>query len=179
MIFGTLFTLIQSGIIDACLLIVCNVKNSLTVFSKILTYFLLLSFFLSFFLTNPSPSLSFFHKYFSFFFLSFFYFSNPSFFLSFSNPSLFFIFFHKSFTLSLFFHKSFSFSFLRRVSSWCNGSHSGLLNRCKRVRSPVGLLRSLLDKYPWKRYEPPYPPSNGLIRRMALALNYPRRLVCH
>ena len=32
----------------------------------------------------------------------------------------------------------------------------------KRVRSPVALLRSLSDKYPWERYEPPYPPSYGL-----------------
>ena len=27
---------------------------------------------------------------------------------------------------------------------------------------PVTLLRSLLGKYPWERYEPPYPPSYGL-----------------
>ena len=33
---------------------------------------------------------------------------------------------------------------------------------CKRVRTPVTLLRSLSDKYPWERYEPPYPPSYGL-----------------
>ena len=26
----------------------------------------------------------------------------------------------------------------------------------------LGNLRSLLDKYPWKKYEPPYPPSYGL-----------------
>ena len=32
----------------------------------------------------------------------------------------------------------------------------------KRVRTPVALLRSLSDKYPWERYEPPYPPSYGL-----------------
>ena len=32
----------------------------------------------------------------------------------------------------------------------------------KRVRTLVALLCSLLDKYPWERYEPPYPPSSGL-----------------
>ena len=32
----------------------------------------------------------------------------------------------------------------------------------KRVRTPVVLLRSLSGKYPWKNYEPPYPPSYGL-----------------
>ena len=31
-----------------------------------------------------------------------------------------------------------------------------------RVRTPVALLRSLLGKYPWEKYEPPYPPSYGL-----------------
>ena len=51
-------------------------------------------------------------------------------------------------------------------------------NSCKWVRTPVALLRSLSDKYPWERYEPPYPPSYGLNStttvsswRMALALN--------
>ena len=34
--------------------------------------------------------------------------------------------------------------------------------RSKRVRTPVALLRSLSGKYPWERYEPPYPPSCGL-----------------
>ena len=34
----------------------------------------------------------------------------------------------------------------------------GLRNRSKRV----ALLRSLSGKYPWERYEPPYPPSYGL-----------------
>ena len=38
---------------------------------------------------------------------------------------------------------------------------TGLWNRCKRIRTPVALLRSLSDKYPWERYEPPYPPSYG------------------
>ncbi len=28
-----------------------------------------------------------------------------------------------------------------------------------RVRTPVALLRSLSGRYPWERYEPPYPPS--------------------
>ena len=37
-----------------------------------------------------------------------------------------------------------------------------LRNRSMRVRTPVALLRSLSDKYPWERYEPPYPPSYGL-----------------
>ena len=38
----------------------------------------------------------------------------------------------------------------------------GLRNRSKRVRTPVALSRSLSGKYPWERYEPPYPPSYGL-----------------
>ena len=64
--------------------------------------------------------------------------------------------------------------------------NAGLWNRSKRVRTLVALLRSLYDKYPGERYEPPYPlgymvkfydycPS----RRMDLALNKPRRLICH
>ena len=28
-----------------------------------------------------------------------------------------------------------------------------------RVRTPVALLHSLSDKYPWERYESPYPPT--------------------
>ena len=47
-------------------------------------------------------------------------------------------------------------------SSWCNGESDGLRNRSTRVRTPVALLHSLSDKYPWERYEPPYPPSYGL-----------------
>ena len=35
-------------------------------------------------------------------------------------------------------------------------------NRNKRDRTPVTLWRSLSVKYPWERYEPPYPPSYGL-----------------
>ena len=30
------------------------------------------------------------------------------------------------------------------------------------VRTPVALLHSLSAKYPWERYEPPYPPCYGL-----------------
>ena len=48
------------------------------------------------------------------------------------------------------------------VSSWRNGYSVGLRNRSTRVRTPVALLRSLSGKYPWERYEPPYPPSYGL-----------------
>ena len=35
-------------------------------------------------------------------------------------------------------------------------------NAGQRNRSGFELLRSLSDKYPWERYEPPYPPSYGL-----------------
>ena len=43
------------------------------------------------------------------------------------------------------------------------------------------------QKFPWDKYEPPYLPSYGLSivlllycpRRMDLALNNPRRLICH
>ena len=34
--------------------------------------------------------------------------------------------------------------------------------RSKRVQTPVPLLHSLSDKYPWERYEPPYLSSCGL-----------------
>ena len=37
-----------------------------------------------------------------------------------------------------------------------------LQNCSKQVRTPVALLCSLLDKYPWERYESPYRPSYGL-----------------
>ena len=37
-----------------------------------------------------------------------------------------------------------------------------LRNRSTRVRTPVALLRSLSDKYPWEKYEPPYPSWYGL-----------------
>ena len=52
--------------------------------------------------------------------------------------------------------------YIMGVSSWCNGQSDGLRNRSTRVRTPVGLLRSLSGKYPWERYEPSYPPSYGL-----------------
>ena len=48
------------------------------------------------------------------------------------------------------------------VFSWCNGWSDGLRNRSTRVRTPLALLRSLSGKYPWERYEPPYPSSYGL-----------------
>ena len=50
------------------------------------------------------------------------------------------------------------------VSSWCKGKNDGLRYRSKRVRTPVVLLRSYLDKYSWEKYEPPYPPRYGLNR---------------
>ena len=46
----------------------------------------------------------------------------------------------------------------KRVSLWCNGKNAGLRNRSKCIRTPVALLCSLSDKYPWERHEPPYPP---------------------
>ena len=54
------------------------------------------------------------------------------------------------------------YSIFLGVSSCCNGLSDGLRNRRTRVRTPVTLLRSLSGKYPWERYEPPYPPSYGL-----------------
>ena len=48
------------------------------------------------------------------------------------------------------------------MSLWCNGYSDELRNRSTRVRTPVALLCSLSGKYPWERYEPPYPPSYGL-----------------
>ena len=45
------------------------------------------------------------------------------------------------------------------MSSWCNSWSDGLQNCNNLVRISVFLLRSLSDKYPWERYEPPYPPS--------------------
>ena len=38
----------------------------------------------------------------------------------------------------------------------------GLWNRSTQGRTPIPLLCSLSGKYPWERYEPPYPPSYGL-----------------
>ena len=46
----------------------------------------------------------------------------------------------------------------------------GLWNRSKRVQTPLVLLRSLSDIYPWVRYEPPYPPSYGLNNTTTLLL---------
>ena len=61
-----------------------------------------------------------------------------------------------------------------------------LCNHIKRFRTPVALLRSLLDKYPWQKYKPFYPSSSGLnsattviFLRMALALNNLQKLICH
>ena len=48
------------------------------------------------------------------------------------------------------------------VSWWCNGKSDGFRNCSNWVQIPLGLLRSLLDKYPLESYEPPYPPSYGL-----------------
>ena len=52
----------------------------------------------------------------------------------------------------------------------CYGQSDRLRNRCKRVRTLVVLFRSLSDKYPWERYEPPYPPSYGLNRTTTVLL---------
>ena len=56
----------------------------------------------------------------------------------------------------------------------------------KRVQTPVALLHSSLNKYPWERYEPLYLPCYGLnkyhycsSRRRALASNNLQRLICH
>ena len=48
------------------------------------------------------------------------------------------------------------------VPFFCNDQSCGLQDRSKRVWTPVALLRSHSDTYPWERYEPPYPSSNGL-----------------
>ena len=37
----------------------------------------------------------------------------------------------------------------------------GLQNRSKRVRTLIALLGSLSAKFPWERYETPYPSSYG------------------
>ena len=47
-------------------------------------------------------------------------------------------------------------------SSCYKGNSAGLRIRSKRVRTLVTLLRSLSDKYPWKRYDPSYPSTSGL-----------------
>ena len=58
-----------------------------------------------------------------------------------------------------------------------------MVKASKGVRTPVALLCSLSGKYPWERYEPPYPLSYGLnstttvlLGRMALALNNLQRV---
>ena len=70
------------------------------------------------------------------------------------------------------------------VSLWSNGYSDGLWNHSTRVRISVALLCSLSGKYPWERYEPPYPPSYGLnsttaSRRITLALNNLQWVICH
>ena len=51
-------------------------------------------------------------------------------------------------------------------------------NLSKRVRTPVALLRSLLGKYPWEKYEPSYPPSYGLNSTTTVLLLYFDLLTC-
>ena len=68
-----------------------------------------------------------------------------------------------------------------------NDWSSVLRNRSTWVRTPVALLCSFSDKYPWERYEAPYLPSYGLNstttvllkKRIALALNNLQKLICH
>ena len=52
--------------------------------------------------------------------------------------------------------------FKRRCPRGVMVKADGLRNRSEWVRTPVALFRSLSDKYPLERYEPPYPPSYGL-----------------
>ena len=52
-----------------------------------------------------------------------------------------------------------------------------LIPKSPQVQTPVMLLLSLSDKYPWERYEPPYPFSYYCSsRRMDLVLNNPKKL---
>ena len=56
-------------------------------------------------------------------------------------------------------------------SQWNDGTFSAneqrnwqsarLRSQSKQVRTPIALLRSLSDKYPWERHEPPYIPRYG------------------
>ena len=62
------------------------------------------------------------------------------------------------------------------VSLWCSGWSVGLQSRNKRVRCPLTLLVSLSDKYPWGRYEPPYPPGYGLYNT---SIFLQERWLCH
>ncbi len=55
-----------------------------------------------------------------------------------------------------------SFNNLYIVLIILQGCPRGLWNCSMRVRTPVALLRSLSDKYPWEKYEPPYSPSYRL-----------------
>ena len=67
-----------------------------------------------------------------------------------------------------FFHftiKKICLTYDQGVSSWHNGKSARLWNRIKQVQTPVMLLRSLLDKYPWERSEAPYSSNYGLARK--------------
>ena len=61
---------------------------------------------------------------------------------------------------------------------------SGLKKCGTRVQTPVVPLRSLSDKYPRERYEPPYTPIFGLnstitVLQDEFGLYNPRWLICH
>ena len=68
-----------------------------------------------------------------------------------------------------------SVSFTSGVSSWCNG----LRNRSMRVRNPVALLRSLLDKYPWERCKPSQLEINCITQFFLKAGFCIQRQICH
>ena len=53
---------------------------------------------------------------------------------------------------------------------------TGLRDRSKRVRTPIALRRSLSDKYPRERYEPPFSPNHGLNSIIAILL---QRWLCY
>ena len=66
--------------------------------------------------------------------------------------------------------------------SFC-GVMAELWSWSKRVRTPVALLRSLSDYYPWESYEHPHPwlwvkKHKCCSTRMALPLNNPQKLIC-
>ena len=46
-----------------------------------------------------------------------------------------------------------------RKSPWRCGKHTGLWHRCKQVRITTSKWYSLVNKYSWKKYKFPYPPS--------------------
>ena len=52
------------------------------------------------------------------------------------------------------------------LSKWGGGPRGIMV----KVLTPVALLRLLSGKYPWERYEPPYPPSYGLNSATAVLL---------